>query len=180
MPEPFRIMNLESRSISAGDPTGERGGVFAGMNISALPRSKGAWREGDFRFYFDGDSPVGGKAAEIAISPIGGENQYFYQKIRGDFGGKRFRYSAWVRTQDATGSFLLTIKFYYEDWATSDPKKEWDVYFLCDKKGTNPWQRYEKEFTAPPNCQELIVCLIGKTGTGYADGYELEVLDEIR
>jgi len=26
-----------------------------GMNISALPRSKGTWREGDFRFYFDGD-----------------------------------------------------------------------------------------------------------------------------
>lgn len=30
-------------------------GVFVGMNASALPRSPGTWREGDFRFYFDGE-----------------------------------------------------------------------------------------------------------------------------
>ena len=30
-------------------------GVLTGMNVSALPTSAGTWREGDFRFYFDGE-----------------------------------------------------------------------------------------------------------------------------
>lgn len=42
--KPFRILEVQNS-----------GGVFVGMNISALPRHKGTWREGDFRFYFDGD-----------------------------------------------------------------------------------------------------------------------------
>lgn len=43
--EPFVILDTQ------GSP-----GVFAGMNISALPTAKGTWREGDFRFYLDGDA----------------------------------------------------------------------------------------------------------------------------
>lgn len=33
MPEPFRMMNLESRSISAGNPTGARGDVPEGTAV---------------------------------------------------------------------------------------------------------------------------------------------------
>ena len=30
-------------------------GALVGMNVSALPQSKGTWREGEFRVYFDGE-----------------------------------------------------------------------------------------------------------------------------
>lgn len=45
---------------SAGAPfvmldTRGSSGIYVGMNTSALPRSPGPWREGDFRFYIDGE-----------------------------------------------------------------------------------------------------------------------------
>lgn len=42
--EPFRLLDTNGAA-----------GVFMGMHASALPRSEGTWREGDFRFYFDGE-----------------------------------------------------------------------------------------------------------------------------
>ncbi|NJL31211.1 MAG: DUF2961 domain-containing protein [Phycisphaerales bacterium] len=33
-------------------------GVYVGTVISALPRSKGTWREGEFQFFIDGDNSV--------------------------------------------------------------------------------------------------------------------------
>jgi len=33
-------------------------GVYVGTLISALPRTKGTWREGEFQFYIDGDTAV--------------------------------------------------------------------------------------------------------------------------
>lgn len=74
-------------------------GVFVGMNTSALPRSKGTWREGDFRFYFDGEqeaSIVGTGWSDWFGSAWGlGEHQSaytgcLYQRRHPEFQDKHF------------------------------------------------------------------------------------------
>ncbi|WOO42757.1 glycoside hydrolase family 172 protein [Rubellicoccus peritrichatus] len=48
IPEPAApFVMLDTRDVA---------GTYVGMNVSALPRSPGPWREGDFRFYIDGEN----------------------------------------------------------------------------------------------------------------------------
>jgi hypothetical protein len=121
-------------------------------------------------------SAKGSKSAKIELNPSGGDNQYVYQRIFGNWGGKKFRYSGWIRTQSVTSNFVLTIKFYHVDHKVD--KNGSDVYFLKWTKGTTPWKFYEKTFTAPPKCKEIIVYLIGKkgSGAGFCDAFSLTLL----